>query len=719
MNLVQVFIEHANPTLNKPYSYYTNDKIVPFVRVEVLFNHRYIIGFVCEVSITDKHLEEIEQELGYKLTPIHRLIDEEPLLNEELMELAQTMSYRTVSPLISCLNTILPPNLKAKKTKQMLVYETWIKRIANSDVLTPKRKAALDSLNQPMRYSDFNKEHQGMGLVLEKLGLTTTYKVLKTSQLDFDNKMKADLKFTSDQQNAFDMIQQATEATILLHGITGSGKTELYLQLARQMILEQKQVLILVPEIALTPQMVKRVVERFQNKVAIYHSALSTHEKYLQYQLVKCNKVSVVVGTRSSVFMPFTNLGLIIIDEEHDSSYKQDSTPCYHVRDIAFLRQKKHHCKILLGSATPSLESYARAIKGVYKLVNLHHRVNQTLPSIEVVDLNQVIRKNEDYIISPKLKNEIVDRLNKREQVILLLNRRGYSPIIKCSNCNEVLNCIHCDIALSYHKDEGKMRCHMCDYFVNSFICPKCQHTMSTNFGFGVQKVEELLKNWFPEAAIERMDRDTTRIKNGHQQILDRFERHEIDILIGTQMIAKGLDFPLVTLVAVINADSGLNRLDYKSQEVVFDLMMQAAGRSGRHVAKGHVILQVHNPNHFVVKATLKQDYTTFFSHEMRYRHQGKYPPYTYLVAIYVSHINQEVCFRAMKIIEKMLEDVPFKVLGPTSLGKIKTLTRYRFILKGNNLETLIAKANEISVNYHQQKCYAKMKVDVEPQYLE
>ena len=475
----------------------------------------------------------------------------------------------------------------------------------------------------------------------------------------------------------------------------------------------------MVPEISLTPQMINRVKERF-NDVIFYHSALSDNERYRQYKKVKENKISIVIGTRSSIFLPFNDLGLIIVDEEHDTSYKQDNTPCYYAKNVVIKRCIDFDCKAIFASATPSLDNYTRALKGEYGLLKLPNRINHTLPEIKLVDLTKEIKKNHNYIISKELKEEIEITLNNHKQVIILLNRRGYAPIVKCGDCGTTLMCKDCDSPLNYHKDIDALKCHTCGrIYKNVRYCPKCNSDNLIYYGFGTLKVEEELRKLFPNAKIDRMDRDTTTRKDSHEEILKRFGNKEIDILIGTQMIAKGLDFPDVTLVGILNADAGLAHQDYNSAKLTFDLLMQASGRSGRADNKGLVLIQAFNIEHYVLKAVLKQDYDYFYRIEMNYRHKTLYPPYAHLLGIFVSSENKEMLDSSVEYLMNLVDKLPYKHYRPLELNRIKGKHRTRILISNDKLNPLINDVWDIIDKYLKEKGRASIKVDIDPLYLE
>ncbi len=692
MYLINCWIEHPTLKLDRTYSYQTDiEGVTPGVRVLVPFHHQKLVGFVESVERYNTE-EEIEEKTGVRCKKILEVIDSSSLLNEELRQLAKWMAKETIAPTISCFKAMLPAKIKPSRKAKQQVMERWVKVGKEIAGLTKKQKEALDWLIQEEEasYRIFREKFKTIPRTLAEKGAISFFEKEKEAILGLTEELENPLKLSPAQSQAMEKILVSEKRGILLHGVTGSGKTEVYLQVAEKMRREGKQILILVPEISLTPQMVERVNRRFGSQVAIYHSGLNDQEKYEQYQLVRKNKVSIVVGTRSAIFMPFVNLGLIILDEEHDSSYKQESTPAYHCRDIALQRAKNWECKVLLGSATPTLDTYARALKGVYELVELSSRIHQELPQVQCIDLKEKFRRGEAGVLTEELRNQIGICLSNKKQVILLLNRRGYHTALKCNHCQEILMCQYCDVGLSYHHQEKKMKCHTCaaEYAIPKF-CPSCnQRKGFSGFGVGTQRVEEELERHFPTARIARMDADTIRKKDSHKIILGKFERLEIDILLGTQMIAKGLDYPNVDVVGILNADAGLRRVDYRSVESTFDLIVQASGRSGRSKEQGKVFLQVFDKSHYAIKAALKQDYIGFFHQEMQFRHAGQYPPYTYLVAIsFQGDQCEKVKAVAWTCKEKLCGD--FKVLGPSELIKIKSKIRYRIIVKGKNLEEM------------------------------
>ncbi|MGX7092670.1 primosomal protein N' [Hutsoniella sourekii] len=492
-------------------------------------------------------------------------------------------------------------------------------------------------------------------------------------------------------------IREGLDKTFLIEGVTGSGKTEVYLQLMDLAIKDGKTALLLVPEIALTPQMVERVVSRFGSQVAVLHSALTTTEKFDEWQRIIKQEAKVVVGARSSIFAPLENLGLIIIDEEHETSYKQSDNPRYHARDVAKWRSGYNQIPLVLGSATPSLESRARAQVGNYQLIPLPNRINgKTLPPIEIIDMTEQSRNNINQEFSLQLLDKIQERLEVKQQIVLMLNRRGYAAYLLCRECGYVVQCPNCDISLTYHKSQHRMKCHYCNHEESvPSVCPKCQSPHIRTQGLGTQKIAESLEELFPHARVIRMDNDTTQKRGSHQQLLDQFGRGGADILLGTQMIAKGLDFENVTLVGVINADTSLNIPDFRASERTFQLLTQVSGRAGRGELAGEVIIQTYNPDHYVIRLAQKHDYENFFFQEMKRRHLAKYPPYYFTSLISVVGKNQGQAFRRAHEIKSQLSKTPWQgeviILGPSPgpIARINQRYHYQIFLKYKDRQEL------------------------------
>ena len=511
----------------------------------------------------------------------------------------------------------------------------------------------------------------------------------------------------------------------LLQGITGSGKTEVYLQIIQGALDMGKTAIVLVPEISLTPQMTERFIARFGEKVAILHSGLSSGEKYDEWRKVERGDAQVVVGARSAIFAPLKHLGVIIIDEEHEASYKQDSNPRYHARDVALLRAQYNQAALVLGSATPSLESRARAGKGVYQHLRLTQRANPlaSIPEVQLIDFRDYIGQNETSNFTPPLIEAIQDRLDKKEQVVLMLNRRGYSSFVMCRECGTVDTCPNCDISLTLHMDTKTMNCHYCGFSKEiPHVCPNCQSRSIRYYGTGTQKAYDELAELFPQARILRMDVDTTRKKGSHQALLEQFGKGEADILLGTQMIAKGLDFPNVTLVGVLNADTALNLPDFRSSERTFQLLTQVAGRAGRAEKAGQVLIQSYNPNHYAIRFAKDQDYEGFYAYEMAIRRQLGYPPYYFTIGITLSHKKEEEvvkrAYEVMEILRSGLSDDCI-ILGPTPkpIARTHNLYHYQILIKYRLEDELTSTLNQVlSLTQERENSELRLSIDNEPQ---
>ncbi|MFF2876809.1 primosomal protein N' [Gottfriedia sp. NPDC057991] len=533
------------------------------------------------------------------------------------------------------------------------------------------------------------------------------------------------LPLIEEQQMAFEQIvssfHERKNKIHLLHGVTGSGKTEVYLQAIQEVLYEGKEAIVLVPEISLTPQIVGRFKSRFGNDVAVLHSGLSIGEKYDEWRKIQRKEVKVVVGARSAIFAPFENIGMIIIDEEHETTYKQDEHPRYHARDIAIWRGEYHHCPIVLGSATPTLESFARAGKGVYELNTMSKRVNQgPLPEVEIVDMREQLRIGNRTMFSTALHEKIIDRLEKKEQIILFLNRRGYSSFVMCRDCGYTIQCPHCEVSLTYHKHNHHLKCHYCGY--ETYMpkqCPSCQSEHIRFFGTGTQKVEEAITKTYPEARVIRMDNDTTSRKGAHEKMLNQFGNGEADILLGTQMIAKGLDFPNVTLVGVLAADSSLHLPDFRASERTFSLLTQVSGRAGRHEKPGEVVIQTYSPEHYSIELAKTQDYVAFYEEEMKIRRSFRYPPFYYLVLISIAHNDLIKTVKVSEQIAGYLREYLSEgsiVLGPVAspIAKIKDHFRYQCVIKYKSEPALYDVLNRIQQYYQDETDKGKLQLTID-----
>ena len=488
-----------------------------------------------------------------------------------------------------------------------------------------------------------------------------------------DYKYHTPPKLSEDQNKVIDEFNNSNDLVYLLEGVTGSGKTEVYLNLSEQVLKAGKSVLMLVPEISLTPMMVEYFLHRFQNNVAILHSELTPAEKYDEYRKIAHGDCKIVVGVRSAIFAPLKNIGLIILDEEHTESYKQDNLPFYHAREVAIMRARYHHAKVLLASATPSLESRAKKQKNVYHMLYLTKRINnQKLPTTKIVNMLDYHNIDRDsYIFSHALRQSIHETLARNEQAILLINRRGFSTHVTCRNCGHVFKCPTCGIALTYHKKDNMLKCHHCDYVEPlGETCPECggNHLMKT--GFGTERIEEEVQRLFPSARTLRLDSDSAKNKSKIPEVIEAFRKKEADVLIGTQMIAKGHDFPDVTLVGIVLADIGLSMPSYRSNERAFQLITQAIGRSGRKEKPGTAIIQTYLPSHYAITFAARQDYELFYRKEMEMRKLQFYPPYAYLASVTLRAKNEETVIENTYRIVDFLNDEfmdTAQILGPST----------------------------------------------------
>ncbi len=624
-----------------------------------------------------------------------RVIDYEQIPANLLKEVKQAIEHKQVE---------LIYEVKDQLGKKMIKYIALVDR--NLDLSSfnraAKQKQVLEYLiaqPNPVLKSQLMDELQVTHAIMKTLVDKSVIKEIEVEAYrdpyaDVVHQQSKALKLNQEQQVAVTTVAHACEENacdiFLLHGITGSGKTEVYLQMIENVLVKGQQAIMLVPEIALTPQIAGRFKSRFQNKVAVLHSALSMGEKYDEWRKILKQEVQIVVGARSAIFAPFKDIGIIIIDEEHEATYKQEEAPRYHAIEVAKQRAITHRCPVVLGSATPSLESFARAQKGVYRLLTLSKRAVSTakLPTVKLIDMRQHSTVSDQMILSDVLQEAIAKRLERQEQVVLLLNRRGYSNFMQCRECGEVVNCPNCDVSLTYHKPNQKLKCHYCGF--ESFIlrrCPSCQSEELRFFGLGTQKVEEYLQDQFPSARIMRMDVDTTSKKGSHQELIAAFERKEADILIGTQMVGKGLDFPDVTLVGVLAADLMLHLSDFKAAERTFQLLTQVAGRAGRHELEGEVLIQTYSPEHYVMKCVVEQNYHAFYVEEMKMRRRFGYPPYYYLASVMMSSEDYNDLIMACDKVNQYLRNQlghSCIIVGPTMpyVGRINQRFRMYFMIK-------------------------------------
>lgn len=663
----------------KVFTYKSNEKVLIGSRVEVPLMKRSIIGIVIGYR----------KDCDYEVKEIIRVIDTKPILNEELIELGKYMRDTYLSSLVASYEAMLPKSLKLADSKINIKYVTYIKKIKNKDNPTKGEANILDLfcyedlvVKSKVKNREILKRLINEGILEEVKCEVNRYNIDST-----DSSLKV---LTKEQSDAYNQIKNSKKDIVLLHGVTGSGKTEVYMHLISDTLKNGKNAIVLVPEISLTTQVISRFRSVFKD-IAVLHSGLSDGERFDEYRKIAGNKVRLVIGTRSAIFAPLSNIGIIIIDEEHEDTYKQENNPRYNAIDIAIKRIKYHKCKLLLGSATPSLVDYSKAYVGRYELVNLLTRVNNIkLPKVEVVDMKLEI-KNNHPIISRRADELIKDRLLKKEQIMILINRRGYSNYIICNECGSVIKCPNCDISLTYHKKTNTLKCHYCDYSTLKYdICPNCKSKYLVLKGSGTEKIEELLNTKY-NARVVRMDRDTTSNKGMHESIINDFNDYKYDILLGTQMISKGLDFDNVTLVIVLSGDSSLNIPDYKSAERTFSLLTQVEGRAGRK-KDGIAIIQTYNPDHYSIKYATNHDYINFYKKEIKIRKSLNYPPFTNIVAIRVLSKDYDLGFNDITRVGNYLKSKlsnNFVVLGPTYALKINNVYKFQLIVKYKDKENL------------------------------
>lgn len=707
--LADVLVEVITKGNEKTFTYHIPDGMNANIGMRALvpFGPRKIEGFI--VKIYD------EVELDYEVKDIIKLVDDKPVLNEEMLELGKYISKKTLSSLILAYQTMLPRALKAREknniNKKMVRF---VRVIRDGDFKTVKQQEVFDYVkkNGEVLKSEANKISTSACQTLIKNGYLEEFDKEVYRTVDDVNIEKKDYILTEEQENVLKKIKFGKFKPYLLHGVTGSGKTVVYIKLIEMILKEGKEAILLVPEISLTPQVVEIFKKQFGKVVAILHSGLSNGEKYDEWRKIERKEVSIVIGARSAIFAPFTNLGIIIVDEEHSATYKQENIPRYNAIDIALRRGKRYDIPVILGSATPSIESYTRVKTGVYELLVMKNRVNKSLPKVYLIDMKDEFKKG-NRVFSEIFKEKMKDRLNKGEQVLVLLNRRGFSTVITCKTCGFTHKCPNCDIPLTYHKNHNIMKCHYCDYTAPKlFECPECHSKNINALGMGTEKLENLIKKEFEKARVIRMDQDTTRNKGAHKRIIDDFKNEKYNVLVGTQMIAKGLDFPKVTLVCVINGDASLNIPDFRSSERTYELLSQVAGRAGRDKLLGEVIIQGFNVNHYSILYAKENDYESFYNEEMKIRKVLKYPPYYNLCLIKVSGKDYDKVFaEATKIVTYLKSNLDNIILGPasSSMPKINNIYYVQIIIKFKSTKDILNSLEFVRLHYKN-----KINVDID-----
>ena len=642
------------------------------------------------------------------------------------MNLADKVSEYYLASKISVLQAMLPPSLSPRKSSlkaPKIAYDQYVEinKYDETD-LTYKQIELLRLINEEK--SVLKKEIKQVS-ILNKLLEKELVKIKKVEKRRLQiptYESPKEISLTEDQNKVIKEFLSSSDSVYLLQGVTGSGKSEVYLSLSESYLKEGKSVLVLVPEISLTPMMMRNYISRFHDKVAILHSELTPAEKYDEYRKIAKGECKIVVGARSAIFAPLSNIGLIILDEEHVESYKQDTPPYYHAREVAILRGEMHKAKVLLGSATPSLETRARAGKGVYHLLRLDKRINnQPLPKTTIVNLSDYRNiDKESYIFSHKLRSSIQNTLDHFNQVILLINKRGFASSVTCRNCGYIFRCPTCNVPLTYHRSDLMLKCHHCNYVEPSVDnCPECGSKYLMRSGFGTERIEDEVHKLFPEAKTLRLDSDSAKIRTKIPSIVEAFRRKEADILIGTQMIAKGHDFPDVTLVGIVMADIGLSLPSYRSSERVFQLITQAVGRSGRSDKKGEAIIQTYSPSHYAITMAARQDYELFFKKEMEMRKAQSFPPYTFLASVTVSGKNEEtVIENTYKVIDLLNEELKEEavVLGPTTpFVPYENNSHLRLILIKYRNQKLVREILKKIIDANPHKGSISLSINIDP----
>jgi primosomal protein N' (replication factor Y) len=736
-----IIIDISHESLDRTYQYGIPDDymqnavigapvVVPFGK-----GTRKINGYIVELSYSPK----IEEEL---IKPIDRVVVNAPVIESHLIYLAYWMKETFGGTMNDSLKTVIPVRNAVKIKEQRSIQLAIGVEQANQLYIEFQKKnnrAKLRLLGALLheKIIDYQTAVNDLKIprstleLLEKQGITKT-----NSEQIYRNPIKnqtAEYKkvtLNENQQLIVDDFNKeyrdGIRSTYLIHGITGSGKTEVYMEIISAVINSGRQVIVLIPEIALTYQTVLRFYRRFGERISIMNSRMSQGERYDQSQRAKNGEIDIIIGPRSALFTPFLKLGLIIIDEEHEYSYKSESVPKYHAVEVAIKRAQLTQSSVILGSATPSLESYLKAQKGEITLYTLKNRAKEAQqPFVWIIDLREELKKKNKSIFSAKLKELINDRLNRHEQIMLFLNRRGYAGFVSCRSCGYVVKCPHCEVSMTAHNN-GTMVCHYCGYSIKQpSTCPECNSKYIAAFGTGTQKVEELVKKEFPEAKVLRMDADTTRNKGGHEAILSAFSQHRADILVGTQMIVKGHDFPSVTLVGIIAADLSLYTGDFRASERTFQLLCQAAGRAGRDVLPGEVVIQTYHPEHYSIINAAQGDYEAFFEQEMLYRRLMKYPPAAHILLLLVTSGKEEQAVKAAALLGEALKhyneehSITADIIGPApaSLSKLNDIYRQVLYIKHDEYSVLVETKNYLEgyFKYSQLFTGSNLQFDFDP----
>ena len=691
----KVIVDIAHSQVDKVFEYSCPEKVQSGCRVKVPFGGRVTEGFVIEVS-------EAPSFDVSKIKPVREVYDEQPALVPECFSLMQSIADRYRVPKAVALRLFLPSEMRLGRVSEAFTKYIKLKDPGISlNKAAKKQREALENLKDgEKKFTEFCEQfgRAAVNAIVEKGG-AEVYKVRRErTPMQGEEEEYTPVTLTPAQQNALNYIENSPKTVQLIHGVTGSGKTEIYLSYIAEVLKRGKTAIFLVPEISLTPQMLRQLRRRFKGQAAIMHSGLTPGERFDEWWRLRSGEAKIAIGARSAVFAPLENLGAIIIDEEHDSSYQSETAPRYSTIEIARMRAEYNGCKLILGSATPSVESYICATQGEYGLVELPDRINKKpLPEVIIADMREEVKRGNASAFSRALREELSGTLSSGNQAIIFLNRRGYAKSVICQDCGYVAKCENCDVSLTYHSEEHCLKCHYCGakYHMLS-ACPECGGVHLRYGGTGTQRVVADLKELFPKAKILRMDNDTVTGKDGHYKILSAFARREADILVGTQMIAKGHDFPSVTLVGILDADMSLHFSDYRSGERTFQLITQVAGRSGRAGAKGKVVLQTFSPENYILRYAVNYDYKGFFNNEVAVRRATNFPPFSLICRVMVTAeedkaalgVLKEVYFAIDELRKEHPEEFIFFNKMHSPIKKLQGRVRYQVLmrLKGKSL---------------------------------
>lgn len=730
MRIAEVIVDISTSSIDKVFDYECNENIKVGQRVFVPFGKQTIQGFVINIK------DNTNCDLG-KLKKVISSIEEEIVILPELVDLMKDMQKKFHLRMVDILRLFIPSEMRTSKVRPL--FETYVclnDKISYEDYKKTIRKNAKNQL-ELLDGLDVNKKYSKT-ILCEKYSRSAVQKLIQDNILveseeekkrapSYIRTQKVTFEHTPLQKRAIDTILSGNE-TYLLFGVTGSGKTEVYMSVIEEKIKQGKTAIMLVPEISLTPQVLANFKARFGEEVAILHSGLSVGERFDEWRRILCGEAKIVVGARSAIFAPIKNVGVIIVDEEHETSYISESNPRYNAIDVAKFRKNYNNCPLVLASATPSISSYNKALLGEYKLVELPERVNgMPMPKIQIVDMLSEIRNGNTTIFSRVLRDELEKCVKDKKQAMLFVNRRGYSSFLRCTDCGYVAKCSDCDVTLVYHKEEQKLKCHYCGKRYRVLTkCPECGSSAIREGAVGTEQVVSMLKELYPNVEILRMDNDTTRTKNAYQEILTKFGKTKPAFLVGTQMIAKGHDFADVTVVGIVDADQSLYHSDYRSTEKTFELITQMSGRAGRAKSEGKVILQTYVPRHYAYRFIANYDYKSFFEKELNIRKATNFPPFTKIIRLLFTGDNEEIvreytklCYSKVKeLMNNNLQDFVYLDAMKSPISKIKKKIRYQILMriKEKNCDNIVEKIYEICDNIEQNK--VSLFVEIDPQNL-